>query len=265
MSFCMGFPASDFPECGPVLWGYGAQAQSAVQELFDVASEPGQWRLQVMPASAAISRAMLIAESAQTPVVIADTQDNPGAGGDSNTTGMLHELLRQGAGRRWPGRVALGLMFDPAAAAQAYAAGPGAWVDIAIGTAVPTFTGHLSDPTLKVRALVRSLGETVCELQGSMMTGVKIQLGYAAAVEVDGILVALVSGKMQLLDRALLRAVGIQAEAMKLIVVKSSNHFRADFSLIASEILVATAAGPVAANPADLSWKKISPEMRLSP
>jgi microcystin degradation protein MlrC len=156
-------------------------------------------------------------------------------------------------------------MFDPAAAALAYAAGVGAWVELSIGTAVPTFTGRLSDPALKVRALVRALGEPVCELKGSMMTGVKIQLGCAAAVEVEGILVALVSGKMQLLDRALLRAVGIQAEAMKVIVVKSSNHFRADFSLIASDIMVAKAAGPVAANPADLPWKKISPEMRLTP
>ncbi len=265
LSFCMGFPASDFPECGPVVWGHGEHAERAVQALYDVVKEPSQWRPHVMEAAEAISRALLLAESVEQPVVIADTQDNPGAGGDSNTTGMLRELLRQSAGRRWPGRVALGLMFDPASAALAYAAGVGACVELSIGTAVPTFTGQLSDPALKVNALVRALGEPVCELQGSMMTGVKIQLGCSVTVEVEGVLVALVSGKMQLLDRALLRAVGIEPEAMKLIVVKSSNHFRADFSLIASDILVAKAAGPVAANPADLPWKNISPLMRLNP
>jgi peptide deformylase len=46
-------------------------------------------------------------------------------------------------------------------------------------------------------------------------------------------------GKKQLLDRELLRMVGITAEAMRIIVVKSSNHFRADFTPIASSVLVA--------------------------
>ena len=27
LSFCMGFPASDFAECGPVVWGHGPQAE----------------------------------------------------------------------------------------------------------------------------------------------------------------------------------------------------------------------------------------------
>ena len=38
--------------------------------------------------------AMELAKSASKPIVIADTQDNPGAGGDSDTTGMLRALVR---------------------------------------------------------------------------------------------------------------------------------------------------------------------------
>jgi microcystin degradation protein MlrC len=49
---------------------------------------------------------------------------------------------------------------------------------------------------------------------------------------------------------------------MKLIVLKSSNHFRADFEPIASHVLVAKAAGPMAADPADLPWRKLSPLTR---
>ncbi|MEY2688314.1 MAG: hypothetical protein RL375_2512, partial [Pseudomonadota bacterium] len=51
-------------------------------------------------------------------------------------------------------------------------------------------------------------------------------------------------------------------EAMKLIVVKSSNHFRADFSPIASHVLVAKAAGPMAADPADLPWRTLPAQLR---
>ena len=51
--------------------------------------------------------------------------------------------------------------------------------------------------------------------------------------------------------------VGIHAEQMRIIVVKSSNHFRADFQPIASHVLVAKAAGPMAADPGDLPWRKL--------
>ena len=84
-----------------------------------------------------------------------------------------------------------------------------------------------------------------------------MQLGPSACLEIDGIRIAVVSGKKQLLDRELLRMVGIHAEQMRIIVVKSSNHFRADFQPIASHVLVAKAAGPMAADPADLPWKKL--------
>jgi microcystin degradation protein MlrC len=98
-----------------------------------------------------------------------------------------------------------------------------------------------------------------------MMTGVALTLGPCALLETDGVLVAVVSGKMQLMDRELLRMLGVQAEAMKIIVVKSSNHFRADFTPIASRILVAKAAGPMAADPADLPWKQLGAGIRTRP
>ena len=78
-------------------------------------------------------------------------------------------------------------------------------------------------------------------------------------------LVAVVSGKKQLLDRELLRMVGITAEAMRIIVVKSSNHFRADFTPIASTVLVAKAAGPMAADPGDLPWQHLGAGIRTRP
>ena len=265
LSFCMGFPASDFAECGPVVWGHGGAAQDAVQRLFELASAPQQWRPDFLPAHEAVQQALSVAAQHTAPVVVADTQDNPGAGGDSNTTGMLHALLAQGAGRQWPGQVALGLLYDPEAARKAHEAGVGAVLELALGQSVPTFTGQVSDPPLQGRFVVRALGEDVCEIKGPMMTGVKVRIGPCACLEIDGVLIAVASGKMQMLDRELFRAVGIQPEQMKLLVVKSSNHFRADFTPIASRVLVAKAAGPMAADPGDLPWKKLSPQTRTRP
>jgi len=265
LSFCMGFPASDFDECAPMVWGHGEGTEAAVERLYAAVAEPTQWRLDILPAREAVAQALALADGAAKPVVIADTQDNPGAGGDSNTTGLLHALVAQGAGRRYPGQVALGLLYDPAAAAAACAAGVGAELDLALGTAVPTFTGQPSDPPLRARCTVRAVSDGRCTLTGPMMRGLSVTLGPSACVDVDGVLVALVSGKKQLLDRELLRMVGIHAERMRLIVVKSSNHFRADFTPHASAVLVAKAAGPMAADPADLPWRHLPDSIRRRP
>ena len=264
-SFCMGFPAADFDGCAPMVWSHGAQAEAATRDLYALVAQPDQWRPDYLDAAEAVTQALVLADHAERPVVLADTQDNPGAGGDSNTTGMLRALLQQGAGRRYPERIALGLMFDVAAAAHAHAAGVGAHIELALGTAVPTFTGQPSDAPVQGRYKVRALGDGQVTLKGPMMTGLKLALGPCACLEIDGVLVAVASGKMQLLGRELLAMVGIAAEAMKIIVAKSSNHFRADFTPIASRILVAKAAGPMAADPADLPWQHLNPGVRTRP
>ena len=265
LSFCMGFPASDFDECAPMVWGHGEQAEAAVERLYALVSEPTQWQLDILPAREAVVQALALAERAAKPVVIADTQDNPGAGGDSNTTGLLQALLAQGAGRKYPGQVALGLLYDAAAGRAALEAGVGAELDLALGTAVPTFTGQLSDPPVRGRFKVLAVSDGRVTLTGPMMRGLSVNLGPSACLEIEGVRIAVVSGKKQLLDRELLRMVGIHAEQMRIIVVKSSNHFRADFQPIASTVLVAKAAGPMAADPADLPWRHLPDSIRRRP
>jgi microcystin degradation protein MlrC len=266
MSFAMGFPAADIAECGPVVWAHGDAAEAAVRRLHARIDRPrAQWRLELYAPRDAVVRALEIAGSANRPVVIADTQDNPGAGGDSNTTGMLHALLAEGAGRRFPGEVALGLMYDPRAAAAAHAAGAGAQITLALGAAVPTFSGAASDPPLVATFNVRALGDGHVVLKGPMAMQPTVELGPSACLEIDGILIAVASAKPQMLDRELFRCVGIEPERMKILVNKSSVHFRADFAPIAAAILVAKAAGPMAADPADLPWKKLSASTALRP
>ena len=265
LSFCMAFPAADIAECAPMVWGYGAQADTAVDTLYRQVSEPAQWQLTVFSARDAVEQACVLAESNDKPIVIADTQDNPGAGGDSNTTGLLRALLEKSAGKRLPGKVAIGLIFDAAAAAMAHAAGIGATITTTVGAAVPTFTGHLSDDPVQGTFKVKALSDGKATLKGPMMTGLSIKLGQCAMLEIDGVLVAVVSGKKQLLDRELFRMLGVHPETMKILVVKSSNHFRADFTPIASHVLVAKAAGPMAADPADLPWTKLASTTRTTP
>ena len=269
LNFTMGFPAADFAECGPVVFGYGpddAALQRAVSALAErVVSQRPDWRVDLLPARAAVEQALSWAEHHDGPVVIADPQDNPGAGGDANTTGLLHALLAARAGARWPGRLALGLLHDPQAAATAHAAGPGALIELRLGRAVPTFTGGTSDAPVLCRCVVRAVSDGQVELQGPMTAGSTARLGPSACVDVDGVLVLLVSAKAQLLDLDLCRFLGVEPSRMKLLVVKSSVHFRAAFEPIASGVLLAKAAGPVAADPADLPWRKLPSQIARRP
>ena len=269
LNFSMGFSAADFAECGPVLFGYGADAatvRDTVRQLHDaVVHARSRWRLDVLPPDAAVERAIALAATAAAPVVIADTQDNPGAGGDSNTTGMLRALLAANAGQRLEGRVALGLLFDPPSAAAACAAGVGAMLALELGRAVPTWTGEPTDPPVQARCRVLAVSDGVVPLFGPMTAGATMTLGASACVEVDGVKVLLTSAKAQMLDLDLYRFLGVDPARMKLLVNKSSVHFRAAFTPIASHILVAKAPGPMAADPGDLPWKHLSPATATRP
>lgn len=266
LSFAMGFPAADIPECGPVIWGYGEAAEAAVQTLFERVDQPrSQWRLELLSPEAAVSEALTLAETATKPVVIADTQDNSGAGGDSNTTGMLRALLALRAGERLPGQVAIGLVADPDAAATAHAAGEGAQIELMLGKSVPTWGGQYSDPPVNVRATVRRLSDGKVMMKGPMGRGSTVSLGPSACLDVDGVLVVVSTNKTQMLDREFFRYLDIVPEDMKILVNKSSVHFRADFAPIASHILVAKAPGPMAADPADLPWTRLPESMALRP
>lgn len=262
INVALGFPAADVANCGPVVWAYGQHGRSDALGVADrIISLRDVWRLDILDAAEAVARALTLAERTEAPVVIADVQDNPGAGSDSNTTGMLHALLRAEAGILWPGRVILGLLNDPAAAKAATVAGIGATLDLWMGASIATWTGAASEPPVKCKVTVRALHHGPIRLDGPMMRGAIVNPGAMACVEVEGILVCLSSAKTQLLDRGLYTALGVDCALMKIIVNKSAVHFRADFAPIASHILVARAAGQMAADPADFAWTKLQPSM----
>jgi microcystin degradation protein MlrC len=269
LGFTMGFPAADFAECGPMVFGHGAQREGVVHAVealhAEVLARRADWRLDLLDAREVVDEALALAESASAPIVIADTQDNPGAGGDSNTTGLLQALLAAGAGHRHPGRVALGLLHDPDAAGAACAAGIGASVELTLGRSVRCFDGRASEAPVRARCSVRAVSDGAVPLHGPMTAGGTVQLGASACVEIDGVLVLLVSGKCQMLDLDLYRFLGVEPATMKLLVVKSSVHFRAAFAPIASHILVAKAPGPMAADPADLPWRHLPAGMARRP
>ncbi len=269
LGFAMGFSAADIADCGPVLFGHGRDAaalQAALDELHEeVTGRRREWAVPLLAPAEAVERALALAAGAGRPVLIADTQDNPGAGGDANTTGLLHALLAARAGERLGGAVALGLLFDPEAARAACAAGVGARLALSIGRAVPTWGGALSDPPVQAEVRVQAVHDGELHLHGPMTDGLHARLGPCARVELGGVQVLLASAKMQMLDADLFRFLGVEPARMKLLVLKSSVHFRAAFAPLAGPILVAKAPGPMAADPGELPWTALDPRTAVRP
>lgn len=267
-TFCMAFPATDFEECGPTLWSYGEKAEETLAALYAHVVEPTQWRLTALDAREAVDYALQRAAQSPRGIVVADLQDNPGVGGTSTTTGMLHALLDAKSGHAYPGRVAIGVLYDPAAALLAHEAGVGQTIKCTLGESLDTPTGP-SEPPVKGEYKVRAVSDGVTVFKGPKMTGFRALLGPTACLEIDGVLIVVASGRIGAQDRELFRMVGIDPEAMKIIVVKSSHHFRADFEGLvddrAKDIVIAHATGLFPSDPSLLPWKKLSPQTRTRP
>jgi len=260
LSFTPGFPAADFPECGPCVLAYAGQAALAAARAdalaATVAGCEGEFDTPVYSPEEGVRRAMQIAARASRPVVIADTQDNPGAGGNSDTTGMLRALVGANAQR-----AAIGLIADAEAASAAHAAGQGAHVEIALGGR----SGIAGDAPFRGRFLVERLSDGRFTCKGPFYRGARMSIGPSACLRIGEVRVVVASDKPQLADQEMYRFVGIEPTAQAILVNKSSVHFRADFAPIAEEILVCKSPGPMLADTSEFGWRNLAPGMRLRP
>src|SRR3979490_1481087 len=86
LSFAPGFPAADFVHCGASVFAYGrtqADADAAADGIAAlIESHEDDFDARIFTPDEGVRHAMELAKTASKPIVIADTQDNPGAGGD---------------------------------------------------------------------------------------------------------------------------------------------------------------------------------------
>lgn len=258
LAWCFGFPYADFAGCGPALAAFAdtqAKADAAADAfLAEVTAREADFVQDTLPSAEAVAEARRIAAARPgKPVVLADTQDNPGGGGHGDTTELLAELVRQGA----KGAVVC-LINDAESAAACHAAGVGATVSLSLG-------GKSDGMPYACEARVERVTDGVFTLTGPMGAGNPGNLGPTALIDIAGVRVMVVTRKMQALDQAILRHVGIEPADCPILALKSSVHFRADFGPMAEQVIVAIAPGPVVADPAVLNFRHVRAEVRRRP
>ncbi|MCX8500478.1 MAG: M81 family metallopeptidase [Alphaproteobacteria bacterium] len=262
-----GFPPSDVPMVGPAVYGYGHDPQAvdlAVTELAAAlaAAEPDFAREEILSLPAARNAiANQFRNRSGKPLILADSQDNPGAGGSSDTVGILAEAIAhcQSLSPQERQPIAMALFYAPEIAKAAQHLGRG-------GSIKARLNG------LPLVARIAELHEGDLVATGPMWGESVMNLGVMARLDLlaeDGselnIRLLLASRRQQPSTQAIFRILGVEPAAMAVLVLKSSVHFRADFQALAEKIQVVAAPGVNLANPADFAYRRIRPGLRLFP
>ena len=255
----LGFPSADVAHCGPsvVVLGVDAERNDALTdadalERAVLAAETGFAR----PLPDAAEAVRLALGAARRPVVIADTQDNPGAGGTGDTVGLLRALLDA----RAPD-AGFALLFDPDAARIAHALGVGAVARFRLGA----HSGAVAEAPVEASFTVETLTDGRIEAVGPMYRGNHWEIGATALLRRDGIRVLVAERRLQAADTAVLRHAGIRPEDHAIVILKSSVHFRAEYEALAGTIIVAASPGLNRADLTTYAWRALRPDVRKMP
>jgi len=259
-SFTPGFPAADIHDCGAAVFAYGwdrDRVEQATERLFRMVleAEP-QYAGRLYSPDEAVREAARRSQGASRPILLADTQDNPGAGGSADTIGLLDAMLRHGLQQ-----AVLGVLHDPEAARAAHAIGVGRTVTIGVGA---KSAGSLEQPLVQSWT-IEALGDGRMTCHGPMMTGWTLALGPMALLASGGVRVVVSTRKVQAMDQEPFRHVGIEPRTQRVVALKSSVHFRADFEPIAEEVLVVESPGAMIVDPAKLPFTRLRKGVRLRP
>jgi len=259
-SYLAGFPPADLFYCGPAIVTH-AWSQPAADAAADIiarhaALKEAEFAVPLYGPEAGVREAMRIAEGASRPVILADTQDNPGAGGSADTTGLLAALVSENAQR-----AVLGFLCDASAVETAHQAGVEAEISVALGgrhgpAGVVPFEGTF---------MVEALGNGKFTTTGPVSGNREVDLGPMALLRIGGVRVALTSKRMQALDQAPFRHVGVEPSEQKILALKSTVHFRGDFEPLAEAILVVEAPGDHLCDTSKYPYSRLRQGIRLTP
>ncbi|MBT7706804.1 M81 family metallopeptidase, partial [archaeon] len=241
IDFATGFPPSDIWHCGPAIVAYGPDVEAVEGAAGDLYDKVALAEINMKDPLLSIDEAVELAisrGSTGAPAIIADVQDNPGAGGSGDTTGLLHALIAKKARG-----VVLSCFWDAEAVTIAQAAGEGSTVSLSLGGK----SGPDEVKPLQAKFIVETLSNGIAMCEGEMLKGFELDLGPTVLLRVkdedSDIRIVVSTERAQCLDQAFFRVVGVEPVEQSILVVKSTVHYRADFEAFASELIMCASPG----------------------
>lgn len=188
--------------------------------------------------------------SKKRPVVIADQSDNPGAGAPSDATFALQWLLDHGITD-----TALALIYDPEVVRIARRAGVGATLRLRLGGKLGPSSGNPVDIEATVTATLNHYYQPLAQKDGSPFL---FPAGDVVSLHCAGNDIVVSSQRCQCLSPQIFIDLGIDPQAKRLLIPKSTQHFYASFAPIAGEIIYMSAPGAVPPNPRLMQYRRVA-------
>jgi len=245
VSFGHGFPWADVKDVGAKIWVYADDNFVAADNLAGrLGRRVWDMRRQTAPSYLGVDEAISRAVEGPHPAVLADVADNPGGGAPGDSTFILQALIDRGV----KGCVA-GCYWAPEAMDLAEAAGVGERIDLFLGGAFAPVSG----------APVR-LSALVCKVRSdqiqSGLGGRWISMGRTAWLSIDGIDIVVSDRRFQTISPDVFTGLGISLFDKVAIVVKSTQHFQAEFASITKNTIYVETAGAISPRFAEIPYTK---------
>ena len=217
-------------------------AQRLGRELFALR---GQCADPTTPLDEAVAAAREWDADRQGPLILAEMADNPGGGSPGDATYALEALIGTGLDR-----LCAGVLIDPLAVQAAVEAGIGAKLMMRIGGKACPLSGRPLDLAVCVSAI---------DLQSRIVLagGVVVPMGRAVALQfAQGVLV-LAEQRYQTYGPSIFADLGVDLKSMRIILVKSAQHYKPHFMPITPHSLVLDSPGVCVADVLALPMHRI--------
>ncbi|HZF80580.1 MAG TPA: M81 family metallopeptidase [Rubrivivax sp.] len=249
LSFTQGFQMADIEAPVPAVFAF-ATAQDAARSACArlgafIAAREAQCDLSYVSVDDAVAR--VLAHSGAPPLLLADSQDNPGGGGSGETMFLLRALHVAGARG-----IAAGVIHDEAAASEAMRSGAGNALELSLGGRQVA-----GDQAWLARFEVVACRSDPVRLAGAMAGGILVDMGAMAWLRCDGVDVVVASRRTQCFDRGFFTHLGMDPFTKTALVLKSAVHFRADFEAQAAGVIDVLAPGFDVADVSKLPYTRL--------
>ncbi len=230
-----GFSLADFHDAGMSVVTVGrdrAEAQRAADELArQVWTERDGFVYASEALADSVARARTMGRDAR-PLLLLDHGDNVMSGGTCDTTDLLEECLQ-----RKMTNIGIGPLADTATVAQAFAAGVGSRIRVALGNKVPLGLPTAQRTPFACDVQVRALGDGRFRISGPIYTGETWAMGRTAVLVHDAFTVIVTERPMEPLDLAVFESVGVDPRTFDYLLLKSRMYARPAFAPIASGLI----------------------------
>ena len=219
-----GFAYADTAFNGMTVVVTATDKEAAETLAMEIAKAGWEKREKFFPTLASLPDAVALAKGTEDPakpaLVFADVADNPGGGGRGNTMFILEAFHAAGVKS-----ALVGVIYDAALAAEAHSLGQGARFAARFNRVVEN---DFSKPWT-ADATIIALHPGPIQCRRGIFAGGTVDVGRAAALDLGGITVVVISQRVQCADPAFFEAFGLDIGKARVVVVKSRGHFRGGF------------------------------------